>query len=265
MKFSIITPSYNQGKYIKSTLDSVLSWQQNCDIEHIVIDGGSQDDTLEILKEYADIYPNLAWYSAPDRGQSDAINKGLKLAQGEIIAYINSDDYYLKDAFIRVLEIFRTYPEVDFVYGDMFIVDELGEKVRRIKSRRASLWHHFYSFFFPQQSCFWRRRVLELVPEFNIDNKTCMDAEYFAHVLSQKVKFCRTSEALACFRIYDNSFTGSKKYSKKLQELYKADKDSLELQFMNKSIFPKWMLFNLGRIIKYIRGLNRPDLEIFQP
>jgi len=264
MKFSIITPSYNQGKYIKQTLGSVLSSQQDCDIEHIVIDGGSQDETTAILKEYADIYPNLNWHSAPDQGQSDAINKGLKLAQGEIIAYINSDDYYLPNTFKNVLKIFESYPEVDFVYGDMFIVDQWGEKVRRIKSRRTSLWRHFYSFFFPQQSCFWRRRILELVPEFNINNKTCMDAEYFAHVLKQKATFCRTSEPLACFRIYDESFTGKKISSKKLQQIYISDRENLEVQFMKNSILPKLFLLYWGKILKQLCVLNRPDLEIFK-
>lgn len=265
MKFSIITPSYNQGKYIKWTLDSVLASQQDCDVEHIVIDGGSQDETTVIIKEYADIYPNLTWYSGPDRGQSDAINKGLKIATGEIIAYINSDDYYLPNAFKMVLNIFENYPKVDFVYGDMFIVDKWGGKGRLIKSRRTTLWRHFYSFSFPQQACFWRRRILEVVPEFNINNKTCMDTEYFAQVLNQKATFCRISEPLACFRIYDESFTGSKMFSTELQQVYKTDRQNLENQFLKTSILPRASLLFLGKIVKQLCSLNRANFEIFRP
>lgn len=260
MQLSIITPSFNQGKFIKDTLDSVLIKQDSCDLEHIVFDGGSQDETVPILKEYSKEYCNLVWYSASDGGQSDAINKGLQISKGEIIAYINSDDYYLPDVLSKVLKTFQENPEVDFLYGDMFLVNASGHKIKRVKSLRTSLWHHFYSFPFPQQSCFWRRRILELLPEFNIKNKTCMDAEYFAHVLTHKLTFYRVSEPLACFRIHSESITGSHK----LANLYKTDREELENQFFRNNSLSSSTLPFLGKFVKYWQLATRPKIEIFK-
>jgi glycosyltransferase involved in cell wall biosynthesis len=261
MKFSVITPSYNQGKYIKNTLDSVLSLQQGCEIEHLVIDGGSQDQTISILTSYSKFYPNLIWSSAPDRGQSDALNKGLKFAQGDIISYINSDDYYLQKSLNFVGKIFDKYPEVDFVYGDIFIANAMGIITRRVKSLKTSLWHQFYSFPFPQQSCFWRRRLFQLVPEFNRENKTCMDGEYFAHILTHSVTFCRVSHPIACFRIHDESISGSRK----LAELYERDKKMLREKFLPSfSRLPQTPLYLTGRLSKMIKLFGRPELEIFK-
>lgn len=99
---SIITPSFNQGAFIEQTIQSVL--RQNGRVEHIVIDGGSTDNTVDILKRY----PHLIWVSERDGGQADALNKGLALATGEIVGWINSDDYYRHDIFDSVVEHFET-------------------------------------------------------------------------------------------------------------------------------------------------------------
>jgi glycosyltransferase involved in cell wall biosynthesis len=259
MKFSIITPSYNQGAYIQDTLDSVLATPKNCSVEHIVVDGGSTDRTISILQSYGEQYSNLSWKSEPDLGQSDAINKGLKLATGEIIAYLNSDDYYLTETFNIVEKIFVSYPEVDFVYGDIFMVNQSKEVLRRIKSLRTSLWHHLYSFSFPQQSCFWRRKILDLVPEFNIKNKTCMDREFFAQVLSHPITMYRISEPLACFRLHDQSISGSGKFSKS----YERDRLLIEQEFFSSSTLTKQVFRLSGRLAKYYHLVTRPKWEIF--
>jgi glycosyltransferase involved in cell wall biosynthesis len=103
MKISIITPSYNQGEFIEKNILSILN-QNYTDFEHIIIDGGSNDNTLDILKKYT----HLTWISEKDEGQADALNKGLKLANGEIIGWLNSDDYYLNNTFISISNIFDT-------------------------------------------------------------------------------------------------------------------------------------------------------------
>jgi len=111
MKISIIIPSYNCGQYIKRAIDSVLN-QPYTDKELIVIDGGSKDDTIEILKSYGE---KIKWISEKDNGQADAINKGFKMGTGEIITWLNADDYYEPDIFGKVVKAFG--PKTTMVYG----------------------------------------------------------------------------------------------------------------------------------------------------
>jgi glycosyltransferase involved in cell wall biosynthesis len=110
---SVITPSYNQGKYVEQTIASVLE-QNYPRIEHIVIDGGSKDDTVSILR----CYPHLKWISELDQGQADALNKGLRLATGDLVGWVNSDDFYAKGAFHRISEIFED-KSVQWAVGDV--------------------------------------------------------------------------------------------------------------------------------------------------
>src|SRR5688572_2633651 len=112
-KISIITPSYNQGEYIEKTILSVLE-QNYPNLEYIIIDGGSTDNSTEIIRKYADRI--TYWISEPDKGQSDAINKGLKLATGDIVNWLNSDDYYEPGALFKVAEAFNN-PEVNVFAG----------------------------------------------------------------------------------------------------------------------------------------------------
>src|SRR3982750_267888 len=110
---SILTPSYNQGRYIQQTITSVLA-QKYPRLEHIVIDGGSTDDTVSILKRY----PHLKWISEKDRGQADSLNKGLAIATGSIVGWVNSDDFYAPGVFSRISEIFED-PDVQWLVGDV--------------------------------------------------------------------------------------------------------------------------------------------------
>ncbi len=119
---SIVTPSYNHGLYIEATIQSVLQ-QDYPNLEYIVIDGGSQDDTVEILKRYGD---RLCWISEPDHGQADAINKGFRMARGEILAWLNSDDTYLPGAVRQAVEYFQKHPDTSMVYGEGQHVDAAG-------------------------------------------------------------------------------------------------------------------------------------------
>jgi glycosyltransferase involved in cell wall biosynthesis len=157
MRFSIITPSYNQARFIEKTIQSVLK-QRYLDFEHIIIDGGSTDGTIEILKKY----PHLRWKCERDRGQADAINKGLRMATGEILAWINSDDYYLPGAFERVARAYQDIPGPDIVFGDVLVVTEAD----RVIARRRALPYDYRMLllgtnYIQQPALFFNRRALE--------------------------------------------------------------------------------------------------------
>ena len=123
---SVITPVYNGESFIESCIKVVI--EQNCsDVEHIIVDGGSHDQTVAIIKQYAEKYPHIRWISEADQGQSDAMNKGINLAQGEIIAILNVDDYYQPNVLNRVQDIFETLPENSFLVGNCRVWDDSGK------------------------------------------------------------------------------------------------------------------------------------------
>ena len=127
MKISVITPSFNQGRFIEQTIKSVLN-QRYPDLEYIVIDGGSTDNTLEILRKYSD---KIMWVSEKDKGQSSAINKGIRMATGDILAFLNSDDLYLPHTLKTVADFFKKNQKASWASGDYHIIDSRGRKIRK--------------------------------------------------------------------------------------------------------------------------------------
>lgn len=153
LKISIVTPSYNQGHYIEETILSVLN-QNYTNFEHIIIDGGSNDNTIEILKKYN----HLKWVSEKDGGQSNAINKGFSIASGDIFAWLNSDDYYEKNIFLSIMDFFSKNPECDFLYGDITYVDEKCRTLFSIEGEEINFYNLLNNpDLIRQPSFFWRR------------------------------------------------------------------------------------------------------------
>jgi len=155
---SIVTPSFNQAGYLEQTLHSVLD-QDYANVEYLVIDGGSTDNSVEIIRKYAD---RLAyWVSEKDSGQAEAINKGLARARGDVLAWLNSDDYYLPGTIAAVVKCFEENPDVVMVYGDMLAVEESGQTINVLKYRQLSLEDLLCFQIIGQPSVFFRRAALE--------------------------------------------------------------------------------------------------------
>lgn len=135
---SIITPVYNGEKFIADCIQNVIA--QNCsNVEHIIMDGGSSDRTVEIVKQYATQYPYIRWFSEKDKGQSDAMNKGIKVAQGEIIGILNVDDYYELGVLNRVLELFKTLSEPALLVGNCNVWDNNNQLIRYNQPKKLKI------------------------------------------------------------------------------------------------------------------------------
>ena len=219
LKFSIVTPSLNQGRFIGETIESILSQEGDFEIEYIIQDGGSTDESLKIIRKAAvdleqGLRPircrgiTLQWESGPDRGQSEAINKGLRKATGDICCYLNSDDTFNPGALERVAREFAAHPEADFVHGDCDFIDAdsrlmwewLSRPYRyKVMASYHFLWNRFANYIV-QPSTFWRRRVLERIGGFDEGFHYAMDYEYWVRAGSQGLTFRHLPVKLSNYR-----------------------------------------------------------------
>jgi glycosyltransferase involved in cell wall biosynthesis len=155
---SIVTPSYNQASFLEQTIQSVLD-QEGVSIEYLIVDGGSTDGSVEIIRRYSD---RLAWWvSEGDAGQADAINKGLQRAKGEIVAWLNSDDLYLPGALAQAVAAFQAYPEAGLVFGDAITIDPIGRQIGQLVFGNWGLDELMRFRIICQPAVFMRRSALE--------------------------------------------------------------------------------------------------------
>lgn len=199
-KISIVTPSFNQGQFLRDNILSVVN-QGYPDSEHLVIDGGSTDSTVDVLRSFEDRIDY--WVSEPDRGQSHALNKGLEVATGEIIGWQNSDDFYLPGAFREAGSIFRDYPAVDVLYGDYLYVDEEGHvKGSKKYAPLFSIGEYIYvGANISNQSVFFRKSVLERAGGFEENLHLAMDFDLFLR-LAAFARFRHVRAYLGGYRIH---------------------------------------------------------------
>jgi glycosyltransferase involved in cell wall biosynthesis len=207
-RITIITPSLNQAAYLEQTISSVLD-QGYPNLEYIIIDGGSTDGSVEVIRKFAN---RIAyWVSEKDRGQAHAINKGMQRATGDIIAYLNSDDYYLEGALARAAEHFVCHPEVDLFHGRCRVVDEhgctIGDRAGSITRYEEilDLWDVWWNKRnFVQPEVFWTKRITDKIGLFREDLYWVMDYEYWLRILGAGGRVGFIDAELAAFRLQPN-------------------------------------------------------------
>ncbi len=202
---SVITPSYNQGKYIETTIKSVLN-QNYPNLEYIIIDGGSTDGSLSIIKKYAD---KLTYISERDGGQSNAINKGFRIAKGEIVAWLNSDDTYEPGAISEAVKYFDQH-DVALVYGEGDLINENGQKIKRFEATQSfDLWTLVNVWdYIMQPTTFFKRNALEKVGYLDEDLHWTMDWDLWIR-LAKKYKVGYINKILANSREYAETKTST--------------------------------------------------------
>ena len=210
MKISVISPSYNQAQFLPFNLSSVAA-QIGVDVEHIIVDPGSNDGSTEIAQKA----PNVRLIAEPDRGQSDGINKGFANATGDILVWLNSDDFYPDSTVLAsVAQCFRENPDIDVVYGDVNFVDESGTFLRKgfVNKDSSSLLSSFhYQVGIVQPGVFWRRSVFESLGGPSEEFEYCMDYELWVRMASNDCKWKYLPKVLAHHRWWGGMKTSSRR------------------------------------------------------
>jgi glycosyltransferase involved in cell wall biosynthesis len=202
-KISVVTPSYNQAQFLEETILSIIN-QDYPNLEYIIIDGGSTDNSVEIIRKYQDKI--TFWVSEKDSGQSEAINKGFKKATGDIVCWINSDDILLPHSLIKVANFYHSNPKIDFLTGHLLIIDQDSKIIENsfmLKQKR------YYAkngvFYIGQQSMFWKRDLFKRFGFLREDFHALMDKEFLIRVLSNNCRIGHLNDTLGAIRIQKNS------------------------------------------------------------
>lgn len=252
MKFSIITPSYNQGRFLKDCVESVLS-QTGVEVEHIVTDAGSTDETLDVLASY----PHLQWTSEPDDGMSDGINKGFRKASGDWLMWLNCDDYLLPGALEKVAEFIAKHPNADIVHGDCVYIQEDKTPIRRKFDTPVDEWDLlFVGCIIPSTSAFYRREIIDSGHLLDTAYRNCMDWEYYLRLSRSGYRFGYIPEALAHFRWYEDSTT-QKHWQRMIDEGLRCQREHIEMRKLPALLKNATLLGALRRVFQLRRIFKR--------
>jgi len=258
MNISIITPSFNQAGFIERTIESVLNQVVDVPVTHFVVDGGSKDGTVEILRRYS---PKIRYVSEPDEGMQEALNKGFSAAEGDIIGWLNSDDIYLPGALQKVADYFAAHPDVGWLYGNCRIIDENDREIRKwvtaYKNRLARQYRYnrlLTDNFISQPAVFIRKEALCNVGFVDTGLPTAMDYDLWLR-LGKMGNPGYIDADLACFRVHNRSIS-SRSYQAQFNEQYRIharyDKNRWRLMkhlLKNRMIVIIYSLLSFGRKI----------------
>ena len=251
---SVITPSYNQGIFIDETIRSVIT-QDYPYIEHIVIDGGSTDNTLDILKKYGD---KITWVSEKDQGQSDAINKGFNLSKGDIWAWLNSDDTYSPGAIKKVVDYFKANPGIKLVHGRGCIINEDSSIIRSYKSDPQAGGNLPEGFFICQPAMFISRDITDRIGLLDIALHYCMDYDFVIRI-GRQYEIGYLNEHLANVRLYKG--TKSSDFHKMYGEVLAVQKKYFGKASFNYAYTYTWALLQ-SKIKKDKLVIGKPGLPV---
>jgi glycosyltransferase involved in cell wall biosynthesis len=227
MKISIVTPNFNGGRHLDACLRSVhIQRAPGIDIEHIVIDGGSRDESHAILDQWRAHLARVV--IEPDRGPADAINKGLRLASGELVGWLNADDYLLPGALTRFVETASRRPNAALYFGRCLIVDEQDREIRRGITRFKEAFFPISSRFvfqcinyISQPATLFRRAAIEAAGPLREELKAAFDYEFFLRLWRQGGAVCVPGGPLAAFRWHAASISGQQ-FARQFREEYEA-------------------------------------------
>lgn len=227
---SIITPSFNQGGFIEETIRSVISQEGDFYLDYIIMDGGSADNSVEIIKKYEALledkkWPvkcagiNYRWVSKKDEGQAYAISKGFNMADGSVFAWLNSDDTYLPDAMNAVAEYFRAYPQTGMVYGKTYFTDKTGVVIGTYPTEPFNAKKLAMVTFMTQSSTFFTKKTYYEAGGLYTHLHYTMDFDFWVRV-SKKFKIEYLDAFLSTYRLHAESKTMSDSHAFKFQDEY---------------------------------------------
>jgi len=255
LKISIITPSLNQGEFIEECIKSVLI-QNYENFEHIIIDACSTDNTLEVL----DKYHHLIWISEKDKGQSDALNKGLDMATGDVIGWLNADDYYCPDAFNKISKIFNTNHNVRWIVGNLYNKYEIINKLESLPFIETN-YKNLKSDcdILRTQATFFRKDLIAETGKFNTNLYMSMDFDLWLKMAKISSPY-NLKEYLCVFRVHIDQKTTPKNYIRQYKELFfilLKEKALIGLIRKTYKLFMMLSKWSIKRVLIYVKIIDK--------